>query len=356
MPKSETKKTDGNWPAGWSVRAPRRDDVDRVVELLNARSQKLYGENQSTRESVESWWGKQGLDLERDLLLALDARGAVSGLAFVADEGEPHASRGCSASVRPRYEENTQLWDALLAWALRRAMELVPCAPNEIRVAATAQAAAEDVVRRAALKRAGFKTVRIENHMRIDLAAPAAEAQWPTGISVRAADLEADLPAIVALYRESWRDHWGFVERPHADVLATFVSEIESRCGPIDPSLWFLAIEGDEVIGMSLGIPGLMDDPTGGYIYQLGVRPAWRKRGVALALLHHTFAEFGRRGFVAVELDVDSQSLTGAMRVYERAGMRGVRQSIDYEKELRPGIDLATRALAASRDPSSEGD
>ncbi len=355
MPRDEVQKIDGNWPAGWSIRAPRRDDVDRVVELLNARSQKLYGESQSTHESVESWWGKQGLDLEQDLLLALDDRGAVAGLAFVGNEGEPHANVGCSASVHPQHEEDARLWDGLVAWALRRAMDFVSLAPSEIRVAATAQAATQDSARRAALERAGFRDLRVESHMRIDLATPPTEARWPAGIGVRAADREADLPDIVALYRESWRDHWGFVERPYADVLTTFVSEIESRCGPVDPSLWFLAVEGQEVVGMSLCIPGLMNDPSGGYIYELGVRPAWRKRGIALALLHHTFAEFRRRGYIGVELDVDSESLTGALRVYERAGMRVVQQSINYEKELRPGIDLATRSLAATPDPSSEG-
>jgi len=66
-------------------------------------------------------------------------------------------------------------------------------------------------------------------------------------------------------------------------------------------------------------------------------------------LLHHTFAEFHRRGYVGVELDMDSQNLTGALRVYERAGMHVIRQSMSYEKELRPGIDLATRELAAQR-------
>jgi len=48
-----------------------------------------------------------------------------------------------------------------------------------------------------------------------------------------------------------------------------------------------------------------------------------------------------------VRLDADSQSLTGALRVYERAGMRVVRQFVTYEKVLRPGIDLATRELVA---------
>jgi hypothetical protein len=41
------------------------------------------------------------------------------------------------------------------------------------------------------------------------------------------------------------------------------------------------------------------------------------------------------------------QSLTGALPAYERAGMRVVPQSMRYEKELRPGIDLTTRELGA---------
>jgi len=46
-------------------------------------------------------------------------------------------------------------------------------------------------------------------------------------------------------------------------------------------------------------------------------------------------------------LDVNSQRLTGALRAYERAGMRAVRQSMRYEKELCLGIDLTTRELNA---------
>jgi hypothetical protein len=44
---------------------------------------------------------------------------------------------------------------------------------------------------------------------------------------------------------------------------------------------------------------------------------------------------------------MDSENLTGALRVYERAGMRAAWQSVWYEKELRPGVDLATRELVA---------
>jgi hypothetical protein len=50
---------------------------------------------------------------------------------------------------------------------------------------------------------------------------------------------------------------------------------------------------------------------------------------------------------------MDSENLTGALRVYERAGMRAVRQSVFYEKELRAGTDLATRQLPSQREDES---
>jgi ribosomal protein S18 acetylase RimI-like enzyme len=74
------------------------------------------------------------------------------------------------------------------------------------------------------------------------------------------------------------------------------------------------------------------------------LRP-WRRQGLGLALLHHTFAEFYQRGTHKVGLGVDAQSLTGATRLYERAGMHIARRFISYEKELRPGRELATQTL-----------
>lgn len=78
----------------------------------------------------------------------------------------------------------------------------------------------------------------------------------------------------------------------------------------------------------------------------LGVRRPWRKRGIALALLRHSFSELRRRGKTSVKLGVDSHSLTGATRVYERAGMSVSMEIRSYEKELRPGVDLSTQALS----------
>jgi len=66
---------------------------------------------------------------------------------------------------------------------------------------------------------------------------------------------------------------------------------------------------------------------------------------LGLALLRNALGEFYRRGCGSVELLVDSDSLTGALRLYERAGMRAFRTQLIYEKELRAGVDITTRGV-----------
>jgi GNAT superfamily N-acetyltransferase len=107
------------------------------------------------------------------------------------------------------------------------------------------------------------------------------------------------------------------------------------------PDLQFLAMAGDTIAGMALC--RYLEDF--GWVDVLGVRRPWRKQGLGLALLHHAFGEFYRRGTADVGLGVDSQSLTGATRLYARAGMHPLVHYDVYEKELRPGIELAVQSL-----------
>ena len=108
-----------------------------------------------------------------------------------------------------------------------------------------------------------------------------------------------------------------------------------------DPSLWFLAFDGEEIAGASL-CTYQMDN---GWVDTLAVRRPWRRKGLGMALMLHSFGEFYRRGKYKVGLGVDSQNLTGATRLYERAGMHVARVYISYEKELRAGIELSTQAI-----------
>jgi mycothiol synthase len=100
-----------------------------------------------------------------------------------------------------------------------------------------------------------------------------------------------------------------------------------------DPSLVAFAETDGQVIGIVVG--EVMEGV--GWIDDVGVRSAFRGRGVGRALLDHGFALLAARGVERIQLNVDSQNATGATRLYERAGMT-IRRSFDcYEKRLGPG-------------------
>jgi ribosomal protein S18 acetylase RimI-like enzyme len=65
------------------------------------------------------------------------------------------------------------------------------------------------------------------------------------------------------------------------------------------------------------------------------VVPSHRRRGLARAILLQAFNDFWRRGQRSVALGVDADSLTGATRLYESAGMRVVESHDQVSKQLR---------------------
>ena len=76
----------------------------------------------------------------------------------------------------------------------------------------------------------------------------------------------------------------------------------------------------------------------------LGVRRAWRKQGLGLALLLQSFRDFQRRGTHTIGLGVDASNPTGATRLYKKAGMTVAGEYVLYEKTLRPGRDMEEEA------------
>ncbi len=68
-------------------------------------------------------------------------------------------------------------------------------------------------------------------------------------------------------------------------------------------------------------------------------------KGLGMALLLHPFGALYRRGIYTIGLGVDSQNLTGAARLYERAGMHIALQHDTYQKELRAGVERSTQSI-----------
>jgi ribosomal protein S18 acetylase RimI-like enzyme len=130
--------------------------------------------------------------------------------------------------------------------------------------------------------------------------------------------------------------------------LAWFTNWLTNDESVNDPSLWFLAMAGDKAVGYALCAKWDLENKTYGHINGLGVLRPYRRRGIGLALLHHAFGQFYRRGKRGVSLGVDAENLTGALRLYEKAGIHVHRQFDLYEKELRPGVEISVESLGDS--------
>jgi len=173
----------------------------------------------------------------------------------------------------------------------------------------------------------GYRPVRHFLRMQIDMSEPPPPPAWPDGVSVAAFRPDEDLTAVHACVHEAFADEWTF--RPEA-VEDWRKRKLEDP--RFDASLWAVAREGGEVCGVALSTAGQFEM---GFVNSLAVRPAWRRRGLGLALLHQAFTWFWERGERRVGLGVDTENSTDARRLYERAGMRAVWQADVYEKVLR---------------------
>ena len=138
---------------------------------------------------------------------------------------------------------------------------------------------------------------------------------------------DADLVEVHACLQEAFAHEWTF--RPES-LEAWRRRKLEDP--RFDASLWAVAREGGEVCGVALCTAGQFDM---GFVNALAVRPAWRRRGLGLALLRQAFTWFWERGERRVGLGVDAENPTDALRLYERAGMRAVWQADVHEKVLR---------------------
>ncbi len=175
----------------------------------------------------------------------------------------------------------------------------------------------------------GYREIRHTWRMVIELS-EAPEVAVPAGIDIRAYR-PGEEQAIHAAVDDAWSvGGWLHEQRPFEEFRRRNFGRPAH-----DPSLYFVAVDGDEIAGIALCDPKRNGD--WGWVDTLGVRPAWRRRGIAEALLRTAFGAFFERGERTVALHVDAQSPTGATRLYERAGMRVLYEVVLWEKILGDG-------------------
>lgn len=325
--------------SGFTVRPPTMDDVESAVDLFNRCSMDMIGVNDFTEDEVRLDWQSPGFNLAEDARAVFSPDGELVGLTQVWMDSTVPIHPFIMGRVRPDYE-NRGIGTQMLNWAFERSKDAIVRVPENARVAINAYAIASHKPSKKLLEDNGMKLFRHSWQMIIDLDETIPEPEWPEGLLLRPYDHEKHGEDVYRADYEAFRDHFGFVEEPFEEGYPRWIHHM-IKDELYDPDLWFLAYEGDKIAGGSICRAESWEDPDAGWVRTLFVRKPWRRRGIALALLRHTFLEFQKRGKQRVGLGVDADNLTGATGLYKKAGMRMKRQYDRYELELRSGIELS---------------
>ena len=331
-------------PQGFTIRGANLEDVEPALVLYNRWSHSVIGRDEITDpQAIRREWQSPGFDPAEDIRVVFAPDGRMVGYIEVWTTVKPPVHPWIWGRVDPEYE-NLGIGSWMLNWAEQRALRVLPSLPEELRFAPRVGTFREAENSKKLFEASGYRHIRSSYHMLIEMDAPVPEPEFPEGITLRTFNQETDAEAVYRADTEAFRDHFGFVEMPFEEGFKRF-KHFMIEHEEFDPTLWYLAMAGDQIAGFNLCRPRSYDDPEMGWVGELGVLRPWRKHGIGLALLRHSFNEFYRRGRRKVGLGVDAQNLTGALRLYESAGMH-VQQAFDqYEKELRPGREISVESL-----------
>jgi len=297
-------------------------DLPAIVDVMNEGHRHDGVEWFTTVESLANDWSPaEGYDPPRDTAI-LEADGRVIG-------GARHSWREREGAIVHRVEVWVRPADRrrghgrrLLEWAEARARESV----RDGRGGSTDVAhffggfTGRELPASVAFAEAmGYAPIRFHVEMRRRIDAPIPDAPLPEGLEVRPV-LPEHHRAIWDADAEAFEDHWDHATVTEDDFVRFFAEP------HIDTSLWQVAWDGDEVAGLVINaIVPHENEQTGrkvGWLDSVATRRAWRRRGVAGALIARSLRVLGERGMEYAALGVDTQSPTGALSLYESFGFR----------------------------------
>ncbi len=274
------------------------------------------------------------------VLANMDGLSAQEGVIFAAHAGEPIGySRLGWYSSRPQtrlyYQisflraEKRWLWPALIAENERRLQAFAAGHPPVAERYFQAWASDDQSAWKSALETMGYQVARRFNNMLHPLE-EAPNQPLPPGLEIRPV-----LPEHMCQIWEAQREfNAGLFENVAEDWLEdkypAWLANPQNQAG-----FWQVAWDGERLAGMMLA--RLDEAEAGGrhgHTEHIYVRPEWRGRGLASALIAHSLRLLKAQGATEVELGVDAENESAAFRLYERLGYRTFSVDIWYRKGM----------------------
>ncbi|MFF3559446.1 GNAT family N-acetyltransferase [Streptomyces sp. NPDC002574] len=304
-------------------------DAAALAELLNAiEVVDDFGEYYSESDAADQI-NAPLLDLDRGTVGAFDGDRMVG---YSSAAHKPLAEGVhrvvVSGGVHPEYRRRG-LGAQLLAAGIASAKVLHTIHHPGLRLAVDVQNNALNDSALACYQAAGMTPLRWYSHMRHPLGAAIVDVPAPEGFVLEGYSGDND-PEFYAVGNEAFLDRRGGVPMP----LEQWRGLLGWQAFRADLSFLLRDADSGAAVGMLLTFFWDADTEATGvrdaHFMRIGTCRAYRKRGVAGALISHALRSAQDNGFDRASLEVDADSLTGANGLYERAGFTVVRTEVGY--------------------------
>jgi mycothiol synthase len=315
--------------SAWILEPPRADELADITRLFVESDIAEHGTSDTTEVDVGSIWSWPGFDREKDAFVARAADGTLAGYAWV------HGPLGPQRYVTSRFvtrpgSSTDEVGGVLLDRIEARALELSRRAERQTSLAT--MASSTNLEKRALLERRGYELIRVYYQMERELAGTIPTPQWPPGLTLAPIRRPDDEREVFETLQDAFSEHFRFFPEKQDE----WVKRTLDRSDFVPDISYVVRHEGMPVAAVINYLSAEY-----GWVSDLGVVRAWRRRGLASALLLQSFRNFQERGMRLAGLGVDSENDTRAVSVYERVGLR-----VTQRKEL------FERILAESSTPS----
>ncbi len=303
-----------NLPSGFTARPVTRDDLDAVLALVRTCETHDTGAAELDREDLEADWNRPVMDLSTMTLAVFEDGEMVA-------EAEVVRSRG-EVSVHPAHR-GRGIGTTLLPWVEAVARTQGSHCRQIVHDGATGAAAL--------LAAHGYENAFTSWILAIPLDEDLAPPHLPKGIAFRDYAPDVDDEEIHHLIEDAFGEWDNREPETFEDWAALTI-----RRASFEP--WHMILAADEATGELVGTAYLIDyeGVDAGWIQQLATKATHRHRGIARAMLHRAFGQYRDLGKMSAELQTDSR--TGALGLYEKVGMRVTSSYTNYVKEFEPGV------------------
>lgn len=310
----------------------RRGDLEELSGLLTAIEHLDEPSSRHSIDELHEQYDEADTDPEHDSIIGRESGGTAVAYGWnhpILSDLDPRRVH-LAGGVHPGWRRRG-IGHVLLDWQLARAREWHAETARQgcgsLRVICPVEAKLADVHR--LYQQAGLEAVRWFADMVLVFDGPPPRFPPPAGIRLVPLSRKLYEPVRRA-HNEAFADHWG--SQPIDPTR--WAEQLARSASRISWSWVALADTTSEVVGYATNAAYEQDwEAQGfseGWTDRLGVRPGWRGRGIAKALLGASMMSFADAGVDAAGLGVDTDNPSGAFRLYESMGYRAADTTVMY--------------------------